>query len=270
MGAPLPVDRVVAGILEDVAARESRTSFQEIKRLSTTGPEPRDAAAAILRSGCGVVAEIKRKIPPTGADVPIDSVGDIASLLEDSGVHMVACQTEKLRFAGSLEDMSAARHAVELPMMCRDIIVDPYQIHEARYYGADMVPLQVELLDQARLISLIDRIESLGMTALAEVRTPEEADRALDAGCRVIGVNAWSINNSRIDRENFAAIVPGLPQDVLRIALGGVRTSHDLLAYAAAGADAVLVGESIMSAADPAGAARTLVATGQHPACPTR
>lgn len=270
MSAPLPVNRVVAGILEDVAKRESHTSFADIKRLSTSGPEPRDAAAAILRSGCGVIAEIKRRIPVAGADVDIPSVEQLAASFEAVGVHMIACQTEKLRYAGSLGDMAAARSAVTVPMMCRDIIVDPYQIHEARYFGADIVPLQVELLDQARLVSLLDRIESLGMTALAEVRTPEEADRALEAGFRVVGVNAWSINASEIDRENFADIVPGLPADILKLALGGVRTAKDLMGYAAAGADAIIAGQAIMSAHDPAAVARTLVSAGQHPACPTR
>lgn len=270
MSAPLPVNRVVAGILEDVAKRESTTPFAEIKRLSLTGPEPRNAAAALLRSGCGVIAEIKRHIPISGADLDIPSMSELASAFEEAGVHMVACQTEKLRYRGSLGDMAEARRAVGVPMMCRDIIVDPYQIHEARFYGADIVPLQVELLDQARLVSLLDRIESLGMTALAEVRTPEEADRALEAGFSVIGVNAWSINASAIDREIFGEIVPGLPSEILRIALGGVRTSRDLLDYAGAGADAIIAGQAIMAAEDPAAAARSLVAAGQHPACPTR
>lgn len=270
MSAPLPVNRVVAGILEDVAKRECQTSFADIKRLSLQGPEPRNAAAAILRYGCGVIVEIKRRIPIAGADVDIPSMEDFAASFEQAGVHMIACQTERLRYAGSLEDMAIARSAVEMPMMCRDIIVDPYQIHEARYYGADIVPLQVELLDQARLVSLLDRIESLGMTALAEVRTPEEADRALEAGFTVIGVNAWSITASQLDRENFAAIVPGLPPEILRIALGGVSTARDLIGYAAAGADAIIAGQAVMSADDPASVARTLVAAGQHPACPTR
>lgn len=270
MGAPLAVDRIVAGILEDVAKRESAVPFPEIKKLSHSGPEPRDAAAAILRSGCGVIAEIKRISPVRQESVDITSMADFAAAMEESGAHMIACQTERLRYDGSLKDMSEARSAVSIPMMGRDIFVDPYQIHEARYHGADIVPLQVELLGQARLVSLLDRIESLGMTALAEVRTPEEADRALEAGARVIGVNAWSINSAELDREVFASIVPGLPQEVLRIALGGVRTARDLLGYASGGADAVIVGDAIMGSEDPAATARGLAAAGQHPACPSR
>ncbi|GAB3940862.1 indole-3-glycerol phosphate synthase TrpC [Corynebacterium tapiri] len=270
MQSPLAVDGIVAGILEDVAAREAHISFADIKARSRQAPAPRDGRAAILRSGCGVIVEIKRAVPRLGQRVSIPSMEELATTIERAGAHLVACQTERLRYDGSLEDMWHARQAVSLPMIIRDIIVDPYQIHEARCFGADIVPLQVELLGQARLVALIDRAESLGMTALAEVRTPEEADRALEAGARVIGVNAWSITSSTLDRENFASIVPGLPEEVVRIALGGVRTGQDLLAYASAGADAVLVGEAIMMAEDPEAATRALVAAGQHPACPSR
>ncbi|AKK11412.1 indole-3-glycerol phosphate synthase TrpC [Corynebacterium uterequi] len=270
MEPPWALDRIVAGILEDVSARESQVPFPDIKARSRSCPPPRDGEAALRRRGCGVAVEMKRTLPHRGRRVDIASMADLATGLEDAGVHILACQTERLRFAGSLEDMWEVHRAVSLPVMCRDIIVDPYQIHEARCFGADIVPLQVELLGQARLVSLLDRIESLGMLGLAEVRTPEEADRALAAGARVIGVNAWSITSADLDRENFAAIVPGLPEEVYRVALGGVRTSVDLLAYAGTGADVVLVGETIMTAEDPAKAARTLVAAGQHPACPSR
>lgn len=272
MSQPLAVESIVAGILEDVAARESHTSFQDIKERSWKSSPPRDAVAALLRGGCSVVVELKRALPYKGpiGDFPTDDISELARSFEQTGAHMIACQTEKLRFNGSLEDMWAVRQAVEVPVMIRDIIVDPYQIHEARFYGADIVPLQVELLGQARLVSLIDRIESLGMTAIAEVRSPEEADRALEAGVKIIGVNAWSINSTEIDKENFGSIVPGLPQDIVRIALGGVRTPRELLSYASIGADAVIVGEAIMASDDPVGVTRSLVAMGQHPACPSR
>ena len=270
VSAPLPVDSVVAGILEDVAAREARVPFQEIKATSYDAPEPRDAHAALLRRGCSVIVEIKRAVPYRGTLPHIESSPEMARAIEDAGVHLLACQTEKLRFAGSLEDMWSARQATSVPMFCRDIIVDPYQVHEARCYGADMIPLQVELLGQARLVSLIDRTESLGMTAVAEVRTPEEADRAIEAGARVIGINAWSVTSDEIDRDNFANIVPGLPQELVRIAMGGIRSPKDLMHYASIGADAVMVGETVMASDDPPAMARRMTAMGQHPACPSR
>lgn len=266
----LAVTSIVANVLNDVAKREAEVPFQEIKARSREANPVRDAKAALLRSGCGVIVEIKRAVPFSQQVFPIDSIAQWAQDFEEVGAHLVACQTEQLRFQGSLEDMLEAREAVDIPMMVRDIIVDPYQVHEARCYGADMVPLQVELLEQARFESLVDRTESLGMTAVAEVRTPEQADRALAAGVRVIGVNAWTLASDHLQPENFSTIAPGLPESVTRIALGGVRSTRDLLRYAGHGADAVLVGASIMSAENPREAAAQLVSMGQHPACPSR
>ena len=166
--------------------------------------------------------------------------------------------------------MRVARDAVDIPMVCRDIIVDPYQIHEARCYGADAIPLQVELLEQARLESLLDRVESLGMTAILEVRTSAEVDRVIKAGGSVVAINAWSLASDAINREAFSTISPGLPESITRIAVGGVNGPRNVLSYASHGADAILVGESIMAAQDPMALARSLVAAGQHPACPSR
>ena len=118
------------------------------------------------------------------------------------------------------------------------------------------------------LASMLDRTESLGMTALVEVHTEEEADRALQAGAKVIGVNARDLKTLDVDRDCFARIAPGLPSDVIRIAESGVRGTADLLAYAGAGADAVLVGEGLVTSGDPRGAVADLVTAGTHPSCP--
>lgn len=275
MTTQIAVDHIVAGVIEDVASREAQVSFKEVKAYSRSQavPPPRDGVAALLRTGCSLVAELKRAIPFGGEIARLDTPESMAALgqeFEDAGVHVLACQTDFRRHHGSLEDMRTVREATRLPMMCRDIIVDPYQVHEARCFGADIVPLQVELLEQARLEALLDRIESLGMTAMLEVRTCAEADRALAAGAQVIGVNAWSLASDAIDRDAFAAIAPGLPEKVVKVAVGGVNNPRNLLAYASRGADAVIVGESLMASPDPVGTARTLVTVGQHPACASR
>ena len=273
MPAPIAVENILRDVLDDVAAREAAVSFQDVKARSRSMEPPRDARAALLRIGCSVITELKRAVPFKGPIANLESpqeMADLAAQLEDVGVHLMACQTEKRRFHGSLEDMAAAREATTVPMVCRDVIVDPYQIHEARCYGADAVTLQVAVLEQARLESLLDRTESLGMVALLEVRNPEEVDRAIQAGGSVVGINAWSITSDELHREAFADIVPGLPESVIRIAVGGVESSKELLKYASFGADAIMVGESVMRAQSPSALARSLVATGQHPACPSR
>ncbi|EEI16952.1 indole-3-glycerol phosphate synthase [Corynebacterium lipophiloflavum DSM 44291] len=265
---------VVAAVLRDVEKREAVIPFQDIKARSREMEPTRDVRAALLRHGCGVIVEIKRNSPVFGPTAPFAQsetpVEDVARAIEAGGAHLIACQTERLRFDGSLTDMAKARDAVELPMVCRDVIVDPYQIHEARCFGADMIPLQVGILDQNRLEALIDRAESLGMVVMAEVRTGEEADRALDAGATVIAVNSWTFDTNSLNPAAFAEIAPGLPSAVIKISLGGVRTARDLIDAASSGADAVLAAEAVMSSEDVTAATRRLAAAGQHPACPSR
>ncbi|WNI12517.1 indole-3-glycerol-phosphate synthase [Corynebacterium sp. Z-1] len=265
---------VVAAVLRDVEKREAVVPFQDIKARSREMEPTRDVRAALLRHGCGVIVEIKRNSPVFGPTAPFAQsetpVEDVARAIESGGAHLIACQTERLRFDGSLTDMAKARDAVELPMVCRDVIVDPYQIHEARCFGADMIPLQVGILDQNRLEALIDRAESLGMVVMAEVRTGEEADRALGAGATVIAVNSWTFDTNSLNPAAFAEIAPGLPSAVIKISLGGVRTARDLIDAASSGADAVLAAEAVMSSEDVTAATRRLAAAGQHPACPSR
>lgn len=270
MSTPVNLDQLLASVTADVAAREADISFKEIKVLSRSVEPARDAEAALLQRGCGVIAEIKRAVPGRGPIAEIASLPDLAREFEKGGAQLLACHTDPRRFAGSLSDMSAARAAVQVPMICRDLIIDPYQIHEARYHGADVVPLQVGLLDRPRLESLLDRIESLGMVAMAEVRTPAEAEIAMSIGARVVGINARALGGEEVNREIFAEIVPQLPGETIRIAMSGVRTPGELLAYAGAGADAVIIGERLMTTDTPGSLTRVLVAAGQHPSCPSR
>ena len=151
-------------------------------------------------------------------------------------------------------------------MLRKDFIVTPYQVWEARAHGADVLLLIVAALEQNALVSLLERTESLGMTALVEVHDEEEARRAADAGARVIGVNARNLKTLEVDRETFARIAPLLPDNSVKVAESGVRGPHDLLAYAAAGADAVLVGEGLVKQNNPRQAVADLVAAGTHPA----
>lgn len=270
MNASANVGRLLAEVSESVAAREAACSFIEIKALSRSVDPARDAYTALLARGCGVIAEIKRAMPGRGPIAEVASIPDLAREFEKGGASLIACQTDPLCHKGSMTDMRAARGAVEVPIICRDIIVDPYQIHEARYFGADVVPLQVELLDRPRLESLLDRVESLGMLAMLEIRTPEQADVAVSVGARLIGVNARSVDGHHLNREAFAEIAPLLPREILRVAMSGVQNPRELLAYARYGADAVMVGEHLMSSDTPGSLTRTLVAAGQHPSCPTR
>jgi indole-3-glycerol phosphate synthase len=261
------LDSIVDGVRIDLAAREAAVDFAEIKRRAAGAVPPRDVMAALRAPGIGVIAEVKRSSPSKGKLATIADPADLAATYADGGARVISVLTEERKFGGTLADLAAVRAAVDVPILRKDFIVSPYQVHEARAYGADLVLLIVAALEQNALDSLLDRVESLGMTALVEVHTEEEADRALEAGAKVIGVNARNLHTLEIDRTIFGRIAPGLPNDVLRVAESGVRGPADLLTYAGWGADAVLTGESLVTSGDPQAAVRSLVAAGFHPSC---
>lgn len=263
-------EQLIAGIKEDIAAREDRISLRLMKALSASVPPARNVALALTQPGCGVIAEIK--CAHFGKDAGITttkSAARLAQQFEAGGARLIGCHTERQRRKGSLRDVWAVRQAVNVPIICKDFILDPYQVHEARFYGADMIPLLAAALEQSRLESLLDRVESLGMTALVEVHTPEEATRAITAGARVVGVSCRDLRSMRINHDAFAEIAPGLPQGTIKIALSGVRSARDLMSYAGAGADAVVIGDELVTATNPCDECRKFVSVGQHPACPS-
>ena len=268
MSSATVLDSILEGVLADVATREAQVSMAEVKAAAEAAPAPRDVMAALRKPGIGVIAEVKRASPSRGQLAPIADPAELARAYESGGARVISVLTEERRFNGSLADLDAVRAAVNIPVLRKDFIIRPYQIHEARAHGADMLLLIVAALDQPALESMLERTESLGMTALVEVHTEDEANRALQAGARVIGVNARDLKTLSVDRDCFGRIAPGLPSNIIRVAESGVRGPADLLAYAGAGADAVLVGEGLVTSGDPRTAVSDLVTAGAPPSCP--
>ncbi|WP_016699560.1 indole-3-glycerol phosphate synthase TrpC [Actinoalloteichus spitiensis] len=262
------LESILDGVRADLAERESAVPFEEIKRRSLEVAPPKDVKAAMLAPGVGVIAEVKRRSPSKGELAEIADPAELASSYAAAGARAISVLTERRRFGGSLDDFDAVRAAVDVPLLRKDFIVSTYQVHEARAHGADIVLLIVAALDQNTLSALLDRVESLGMMALVEVHTAEEADRALEAGASLVGINARDLHTLEVNREVFGRIAPGMPADVLKVAESGVRGPSDLMAYAGAGADAVLVGEGLVVSGDPRAAVTQLVTAGSHPACP--
>jgi indole-3-glycerol phosphate synthase len=260
------LDEILAGVRTDLAEREARTPLDVVKERAARAVPSLDACARLSTPDIAVIAEVKRRSPSVGDLATITDPAALARDYEAGGASVISVLTEQRRFNGSLDDLVAVKSTVDVPVLRKDFVVTPYQVWEARAYGADMVLLIVAALDQNALVSLIERVESLGMTALVEVHDEEEAQRAVDADARVIGVNARDLRTLNVDRDTFARIAPLIPEGVVKVAESGVRGPHDLLAYATAGADAVLVGESVVTQADPRQAVADLVPAGAHPA----
>jgi indole-3-glycerol phosphate synthase len=267
-GSANVLDEILAGVREDIEVRQQVVPLDRVRELAAAAAPPLDAYAALRRPGVAVIAEVKRASPSRGQLAEIPDPADLASEYAAGGARCVSVLTEGRWFGGSLDDLAAVRAAVDIPVLRKDFVISSYQIHEARAHGADVVLLIVAALEQNVLVGLLERVESLGMTALVEVHTEEEADRALEAGARVIGVNARNLRTLEVDRSVFERIAPGLPNNVVKVAESGVRGPHDLIRYASAGADAVLVGEGLVTQKSPRDAVAELVTAGSHPATP--
>ncbi|MFR9675139.1 indole-3-glycerol phosphate synthase TrpC [Streptomyces sp. TR06-5] len=260
------LDEIIEGVREDLAERQARISLDDLKQRAAAAPPAKDGFSALKGDGVRVICEVKRSSPSKGALAAIADPAGLAADYEAGGASVISVLTEQRRFGGSLADLEAVRAKVDVPVLRKDFVVTSYQLWEARAHGADVVLLIVAALEQPALVSLVERAESLGLTPLVEVHDEEEAVRALDAGARVVGVNARNLKTLEVDRGNFERVAPRLPADVVKVAESGVRGPHDLIAYANEGADAVLVGESLVTGKDPRTAVSDLVAAGAHPA----
>jgi indole-3-glycerol phosphate synthase len=260
------LDDILEGVRTDVARRMQQVPLDELKGRAARLGQPRDGVAALRRDDVTVIAEVKRASPSRGLLAPIDDPALLAQEYEAGGAHAISVLTEERRFGGSLADLVAVRAAVDLPVLRKDFIVSAYQLWEARAAGADLVLLIVAALPQQALVSLHERALSIGLTPLVEVHGIEEVSRALDAGARIVGVNVRDLRTLKVDRDHFARVAPVIPDSVVRVAESGVRGPHDLIAYASHGADAVLVGESLVVDGDPRQAVHDLVTAGAHPA----
>jgi len=264
---PTVLDEIIDGVREDLAIRTALVPLDELKSRAQRITPALDAYA-VLRAGDGVkvIAEVKRSSPSKGALAIIADPAGLAADYAAGGASVISVLTERRRFGGSLEDLAAVRAAVDVPVLRKDFIVSSYQLWEARAYGADAILLIVAALDQHTLVGLRERAESLGMTALVEVHDEAETDRAVEAGARVIGINARNLKTLEVDRSTFARLAPRVPRGIVKVAESGVRGPYDVLAYAQAGASAVLVGESLVTGGRPREAVADLIAAGGHPA----
>lgn len=257
------LDEILAGVLDDLAARRAAVSLEQVRGQVDAAPAPRDALAALSApGGVHLVAEVKRASPSKGALADIPDPAVLAAEYAAGGASVISVLTEQRRFGGSLADLDAVRGAVDVPVLRKDFVIDPYQVWEARAHGADLVLLMASALDQARLAELLGLVESLGMHALLEAHDEDEVGRCLEAGGRIVGVNARNLKTLEVDPGNVVRLLPLLPADTVGVAESGVTGPERVRDYVAAGARAVLVGEALVTGADPRSAVRELLAAG--------
>lgn len=209
-----------------------------------------------------VISEVKRSSPSKGALAAIPEPAALAAEYQAGGASVISVLTEQRRFGGSLADLDAVRAAVDIPVLRKDFTVDEYQIYEARAHGADLVLLIVAALDDPTLRRFLALSEQLGMNALVETHTEREIERAVAAGAKIIGVNVRNLKTLDVDPATFAKLAHLLPQDAVVIAESGVESTEQVEQYAAAGADAILVGEALVKHAAPRATVAEFIAVG--------
>lgn len=261
-GAPDLLAAVVAAARRSADARAERTPLAALERAAA-GAAPRGDAfeAALARPGrLNVVAECKRRSPSRGMLRDAYDAAAIARAYEGAGAAAVSVLTEPAFFDGALEHLAAVRGAVSLPLLRKDFIVTPYQVVEARAFGADAVLLIAAALGRDTLAQLRELAESLGLAALVEVHDEAEVDGALEAGARIVGVNNRNLRTLAVSVEASERLIERIPEACVAVAESGLKSGEALRRLAAAGYDAFLVGEHLMTAADPGAALTALLA----------
>ncbi len=252
------LDEIVAGVRVDLATRAARAPYDEVATLAAATPAPRDPMPRFRAPGTSVIAEVKRRSPSKGVLADIPDPAELAAAYERGGAAAISVLTEQRRFGGSLSDLRTVRAAVPTPLLRKDFMVTPYQLHESRAAGADLVLLIVAALDQPLLEKLYAEARGLGLTVLVEVHDAEETHRAVDLGAELIGVNARNLKTLDIDADAFARLAPLIPDTCVRVAESGISGPADVQRYAEQGANVVLVGEALVKDGDPEEAVRSM------------
>jgi indole-3-glycerol phosphate synthase len=260
---------LLAEIVDSVERRLEETKRERplarVRADAEAAPRRPPLAAALDAAGTSLIAEAKRRSPSRGVLREPYDAAELALQYVGAGARAVSVLTEPQFFGGSPEDLAAVRDACAAPILRKDFVVDPYQVFEARAWGASAVLLIVASLDDARLADLRSLASELGLDALVEVHTEREAERALAAGAAIVGVNNRDLATFRTDRSTTARIARTLPRGTRVVAESGIANRADVLEVERGGACAVLVGEALVTAPDPAAKVRELLGTGARP-----
>jgi indole-3-glycerol phosphate synthase len=241
-----------------IALEKDESALARFKKIAARRAQTRGFAAALRGRRPAIIAEIKRTSPSAGPISPHCDAAAVARAYQAGGAVAISVLTEPEHFGGSFEDLAAARAAVSLPILCKDFVMDEFQIWKAAAYGADALLLIVAALDRAQLVALMHLCRSAGIEALVEVHTDSECQRAAECGATLIGINNRDLKSMQVDVATAPRLRRTLPARCTVVAESGYRHPAQLAEAAAAGIDAVLIGETLMRAPDPMLALRCL------------
>lgn len=253
------LENVVERTEADLARRKRTTPAADLEARLGPASRGRPFSEALIDEGISLIAEMKRASPSRGPIRPGASVAEIVAAYQAAGARAVSVLTEPAHFGGSLDDLAEAREACDLPLLRKDFLIDPYQVLEARAAGADAVLLIVAALGRERLMQLMGTASELGMDTLVEVHDEDEVELAVETGAELIGINNRDLHSLEVDLGTTFRLMADVPAGTVVVAESGITERGHVSDLEDAGVDAILVGEALMRADDPAHVVRELL-----------
>ena len=256
------LEKILSAKPDEIAKRKVSIPSSELEKLACSAPPARDFPGAISSASDGVIrliGEFKRASPSQGVIRADLDPADVACRYAAAGAAAVSVLTDGPFFSGSLDDLRAVRNAVDIPVLRKDFIIDPYQLLEARAAGADAVLLIVAALSGRKLGELQERARELGLSALVEVHDEADLGAALAVHPRMIGINNRDLRTFRVDFGTTFRLRPLIPSGIVVVSESGIRSRADAMRLQSAGVDAMLVGQFLMRQPDPGKAAAELL-----------
>jgi indole-3-glycerol phosphate synthase len=255
------LNKIVSHNLQELELKKRSLPMAELRRMVLQQPPPLDLASALRGDGIQLIAEVKKASPSRGIIRPDFNPVEIAQIYADNGASAISVLTENRHFQGSLNHLADIRNALhnKIPLLRKDFIFDPYQIYESRACGADSLLLIVAILKPAKLQELLQLSHELHMSCLVETHNEAEVEIALKSEAKIIGINNRDLTNFSVDIANTERLRPLIPPDRIVVSESGIKERKDIERLRQLGINAVIVGESLMSAPDIAAKMRELL-----------
>jgi len=256
------LDGLFLGAVEDARQRENSISAEALEEIAAQQPPARSAVTALsARDSIHVIAEIKRRSPSKGDLASISDPAGLALEYQTGGASAISVLTEQRQFGGSLKDLRDVVDRVSIPVLRKDFLKTRYQILEARAHGADWVLLILAHLSDADTTDLMGYAQQWGMDCLVETHSEEEVRRAVELDAQIIGINARDLTTFELDPGLFGRLSSLVPSKTITVAESAVANSQDVRRYREEGANAVLVGEALVTRNDPASQVKEFVSS---------
>jgi len=256
------LEKIVADNQLELETRKLSFPLEELKRVALEQPPPLDFASALHGDHIQLIAEVKKASPSRGVIRSDFNPVEIAQTYASNGASAISVLTEPRYFQGSLNHLKGIRDVLgnkRLPLLRKDFLCDPYQVYESRAYGADSLLLIVAILKPEKLEELLWLSHELGMSCLVEVHNEAEVEIALRSGARIIGINNRNLRTFAVDLTVTKRLRPLIPSDIIVVSESGIKDRSDMEKLKRYGVDAVLIGESLMSAPDIAAKMKELL-----------